>query len=85
MPGSKSVIRPDGPRSGVYTVCLDRSELGALPIAAELGQPGMRSALNGLLVSEAADADIGHLGLERGHRTPAVTRKKPQGLSCQIG
>ena len=32
-------------------------------------------ALNGLRVSEATGADIEHLGLERGHRTPVITRK----------
>ena len=32
-------------------------------------------ALNGLRVSEATGADIEHLGLERGHRTPTITRK----------
>ncbi len=32
-------------------------------------------ALNGLRVSEATSADIGHLGLERGHRTLTITRK----------
>ena len=32
-------------------------------------------ALNGLRVSEATGADIEHLGLERGHRTLAITRK----------
>ncbi len=32
-------------------------------------------ALNGLRVSEAAGADLEHLGLERGHRTLTVTRK----------
>jgi integrase len=32
-------------------------------------------ALNGLRVSEGIGADIGHLGLERGHRTLVITRK----------
>jgi integrase len=32
-------------------------------------------ALNGLRVSEATGADIGHLGLERGHRTLTIIRK----------
>jgi integrase len=32
-------------------------------------------ALNGLRVSEAAGADIEHLGLERGHLTLVITRK----------
>jgi integrase len=32
-------------------------------------------ALNGLRVSEATNAGIEHLGLERGHRTLTITRK----------
>ncbi|HXL89926.1 MAG TPA: tyrosine-type recombinase/integrase [Streptosporangiaceae bacterium] len=32
-------------------------------------------AVNGLRVSEATGADIGQLGLERGHRTLVITRK----------
>ena len=32
-------------------------------------------ALNGLWVSEATGADIEQLGLERGHRALAITRK----------
>ena len=32
-------------------------------------------AQHGLRVSEATGADIGHLGLERGHRTLVITRK----------
>jgi integrase len=32
-------------------------------------------ALNGMRVSEATGADIEHLGLVRGHRTPTITRK----------
>ena len=63
---------------------LDRNELGALLVAAGLGPPLEHAliwllALNGLRVSDAAGADIGHLGLERGHRTLAITR------SCQGG
>jgi len=42
-------------------------------------------ALNGLRVSEATSADIEHLGLDRGHPALTITRKTPQGLSCQIG
>jgi len=41
-------------------------------------------ALNRLRVPEATGADIEHLGLERGHRTLVITRKTPQGLSCQV-
>ena len=32
-------------------------------------------ALNGLRISEALNADIEHLGMERGHRTLVITRK----------
>jgi site-specific recombinase XerD len=59
---------------------LDRNELGALLVAAGLGPPaehGLISllALNGLRVSEATEADIEALGIERGHRTLVITRK----------
>jgi site-specific recombinase XerD len=59
---------------------LDRNELGAILVAAGLGPPCEHAlvslvAPNGLRVSEATGADIEHLGLERGHRTLAVTRK----------
>jgi site-specific recombinase XerD len=59
---------------------LDRNELGALLVAAGLGQPAEHAlisllALNGLRVSEATGADIEALGVERGHRTLVVTRK----------
>ncbi len=59
---------------------LDRNELGALLVAAGLGQPAEHAlisllALNGLRVSEAAGADIEALGVERGHRTLVITRK----------
>lgn len=62
------------------TLGLDRSELGAFLVEA-----GLRSArdhalacllgLNGLRVSEACNADIENMALERGHRTLLVTRK----------
>ena len=63
-----------------HAVALDRSELGALLVAAGLGPPAEHAlisllALNGLRVSEATGADIEHLGLERGHRTLTITRK----------
>jgi len=63
-----------------HAVALDRSELGALLVAAGLGPPCEHAlisllALNGLRVSEATGADIEHLGLERGHRTLTITRK----------
>ena len=59
---------------------LDRNELGALLVAAGLGQPAEHAlisllALNGLRVSEATGANIECLGVERGHRTLVVTRK----------
>ena len=59
---------------------LDRNELGALLVAAGLGQLAEHAlisllALNGLRVSEATGADIEQLGLERGHRTLTITRK----------
>ena len=61
-----------------HTAALDRNELGALLVAAGLGPPVEHAlisllALNGLRVSEAAGADIEHLGLERGHRTLTIT------------
>jgi integrase len=59
---------------------LDRNELGMFLVQA--GLCGGRDhalacllALNGLRISEALNADIGHLGLERGHRTLTITRK----------
>jgi integrase/recombinase XerD len=63
-----------------HAVALDRSELGALLVAAGLGPPLEHAlisllALNGLRVSEATGANIEHLGLERGHRTLTITRK----------
>jgi integrase/recombinase XerD len=63
-----------------HAVALDRNELGALLVAAGLAPPCEHAlisllALNGLRVSEAAGADIEHLGLERGHRTLTITRK----------
>src|SRR6266705_188640 len=59
---------------------LDRNELGALLVAAGLGQPAEHAlisllALNGLRVPEATSADIEALGIERGHRTLVITRK----------
>jgi integrase/recombinase XerD len=63
-----------------HAVALDRSELGAMLVAAGLGSPTEHAlisllALNGLRVSEATGADIEHRGLERGHRTLTITRK----------
>jgi site-specific recombinase XerD len=61
-------------------VGLDRNELGMFLVQAGLG--GRRDhalacllALNGLRISEALNADIEHLGVERGHRTLNITRK----------
>jgi len=57
-----------------HALGLDRNELGALLVAAGLGQPAEHAlisllALNGLRVSEATGANIEALGVERGHRT----------------
>jgi site-specific recombinase XerD len=59
---------------------LDRNEVGAMLVAAGLAGARdhaliSRLALNGLRVSEAIGADIGDLGLERGHRTLTILRK----------
>jgi len=59
---------------------LDRNEIGAMLVAAGLGNPQDHAllsllALNGLRVSEATGANIEALGLERGHRTLTVLRK----------
>ena len=64
-----------------HAAALDRNELGALLVAAGLRPPpghaliSLRSSA-GLRVSEATGADIEHLGLERGHRTLTITRKR---------
>jgi len=59
---------------------LDRNELGAFLVQAGLSSSRDHAlacllALNGLRVSEALDADIEDLGLERGHHTLLVRRK----------
>ncbi|MDP9333429.1 MAG: tyrosine-type recombinase/integrase [Actinomycetota bacterium] len=59
---------------------LDRNEVGAMLVAAGLGDARDHAllsllALNGLRVSEATGADIERLGLERGHRTLRIVRK----------
>ena len=59
---------------------LDRNELGALLVAAGLGEPAEHAllsllALTGLRVSEATGANIEALGVDRGHRTLVITRK----------
>jgi integrase len=53
---------------------------GALLVTAGLGPPAEHAlisllALNGLRVSEATNAGIEALGIERGHRTLVITRK----------
>lgn len=63
-----------------HAVGLDRNELGAFLVAAGLSSPrghGLCSllALNGLRISEALNAQIELLGLERGHRALVVHRK----------
>jgi len=63
-----------------HATALDRSELGAILVAAALGPPAEHAlvsllALNGLRVSEATSGDIEHMGTERGHRTLVITRK----------
>jgi integrase/recombinase XerD len=70
------------PRAGYesHAIGLDRNEPGALLAAAGPGPPPGHAlisllALNGLRVSEATSADIGHLGLDRGHRTLTITGK----------
>lgn len=59
---------------------LDRNEVGAMLVAAGLGDARDHAlisllALNGLRVSEATGADIERLGLERAHRTLRILRK----------
>src|SRR5207248_686238 len=59
---------------------LDRNEVGAMLVAAGLGNARDHAlisllALNGLRVSEATGANIEALGLERGHRTLTIWRK----------
>jgi len=63
-----------------HAIGLDRNELGAMLVAA--GLSGARDhalisllALNGLRVSEAINARIEDLAVERGHRTLTVVRK----------
>jgi integrase/recombinase XerD len=63
-----------------HAIGLDRDEVGALLVAAGLGAPQedvfiSLLAINGLRISEALEADIDALGIERGHRTLTVLRK----------
>ena len=74
-------VRPPRVDYESHAAALDRNELGALLVAAGLGLPPKRAlisllALNGLRISEATGADIEHLGLERGHRTLTITRRR---------
>jgi Transposase IS116/IS110/IS902 family len=57
-----------------HAIGLDRSDVGALLAAAGLGAANEHAlisllAINGLRICEALGADIGKLGLERGHAT----------------
>ncbi len=66
------------------TLGLDRTELSAFMIQAGIGPPREHAlasllALNGLRVSEALNADIGDLGLERGHHILRIVRKGGKG------
>jgi len=68
---------------------LDRNELGALLVAAGHGPPAEHAlisllALNGLRVSEAANASIEALGVERGHRTLVITRKGGKAVTIAL-
>ncbi len=62
------------------TLGLDRNELGGLLVQAGLGTPRERAlisllALNGLRISEALNADIEALDMDRGHRTLRIVRE----------
>jgi integrase len=64
-------------------------ELGALLVAAGLGPSAEHAlisllALNGPRVSEAANAGIEALGIERGHRTLVITRKGGQVVTIPL-
>ena len=82
LPGHSPAAHVRRPRLDYesHAAAVDRNELGALLAAAGPGPPAGHAlvsllALNGLRVSEAAGADIGQLGVERGHRTLVITRK----------
>ena len=62
------------------TLGLDRNEPGGLLVQAGLGSARDHAlisllALNGLRISEALDADIESMGMDRGHRTMATVRE----------
>ena len=68
-------VRPESTMTG-----LDRNELGAFLVEAGLSNARDHAlacllALNGLRVSEALAANIGDMGLERGHHTLRIIRK----------
>jgi integrase/recombinase XerD len=63
-----------------HTLGLDRNELGALLVQAGMGTPRDHAliallALNGLRISEALNADVDDLGVDRGHRTLRIVHK----------
>jgi integrase/recombinase XerD len=67
-------------RRRLNATALDRNEVGAMLVAAGLGHPREHAlislpAINGLRISEALNADIDKLGVERGHRNLTITRK----------
>jgi integrase/recombinase XerD len=68
-------VRPESTMTG-----LDRNQLGLFLVEAGLSNARDHAlacllSLNGLRVSEALGADIGDMGLERGHHTLRITRK----------
>jgi integrase/recombinase XerD len=70
-------------------VGLDRNEIGALLVAAGLGPAADHAfisllALNGLRVSEALDANVEDLAVERGHRTLRVVRKRGKTVTIRL-
>ena len=73
-------IRRPKPDSESTTLGLDRNELGAFLVQAGLSNPRDHAlaallAMNGLRVSEACNANIEDLAIERGHQTLVVFRK----------
>jgi site-specific recombinase XerD len=71
------------------TLGLDRNELGALVVQAGLGSARDGAlitllAMNGLRISEALNADIEDLSVERGHRTLAIVRKGGKHVTIPI-
>jgi integrase/recombinase XerD len=62
------------------TLGVDRNELGGLLVQSGLGSPRDHAlisllALNGLRISEALNANITAMDMDRGHRTLAIVRK----------